>query len=66
MTEGEYKRLKRIQDAIADQQRKFAANSLEADKRFAPVQKAIADLLIAVKKRIAERDGRQRPPLNEI
>lgn len=66
MTEGEYKRLKGVQGAIAEQQRKLAANTLEAEKRFASVQKAIADLLMALKKRIAERDSRQRPPLNEI
>ncbi len=66
MREDEYKRLKRIQNAIAEQQRKLAANSLEAEKRSAPVHKAISDLLIAIKKRITERDGGQRPPLNEI
>jgi hypothetical protein len=66
MTENECQRLKRIQRAIAEQQRKLAANTLEASKRFASVQKANGDLLIAVKKGIAERDSRQHPPLNEI
>jgi hypothetical protein len=66
MTENEYKRLKRRQDSIAGQLRKLAANTLEEEKSFASVQKAIADLLMAVKKRIAERDSRQRPRLNGV
>jgi len=57
MTEDEYKRLKAIQDKIAEQQRIPAAKSLEAEDRFAPVEKAIADLFMAVKKRIAAREA---------
>ena len=56
MTEQEYKRLKAIQDTIAEQQKMGAANALVAEARFAPVRQRIADLLMAVKKRIADRD----------
>ena len=59
MTDEEYKRLRAIQNAIAEQERVFAAKAAAAEDRFAPVEKAIADLLVAVKKRIADRDGGQ-------
>jgi len=61
MTEHEYKRLERIQGAIAEQQRKLAAKSLVAEERSAAVLKAITDLLVAVKKRTTERDLGQHP-----
>ena len=64
MTEDEYKRLKRILDTIAEQQKMLTVKALDVEDRFAPVEKGIADLLAAVKKRISDRDGRQLPPLN--
>jgi hypothetical protein len=56
MTEVEYKRLKGILDAIAEQQKMLAVRTLDVEGRFAPVEKGIADLLAAVKKRISNRD----------
>ncbi len=52
MTKGEYRRLNNLLKAVAESQRTFAGNMLKAAKRFATTEKAIADLLIVVKKRI--------------
>ncbi|HEY3026741.1 MAG TPA: hypothetical protein VGJ55_11380 [Pyrinomonadaceae bacterium] len=59
MTEAEYKRLKEIQDSIAEQQKLFAARTRDAEKRFAPIDKRAAELLAVIKKRIRDRDGGQ-------
>jgi len=56
MTEDEYKRLKGILDTVADQQKMLAVRAVDVEGRFAPVEKGIADLLAAVKKRINDRD----------
>jgi hypothetical protein len=45
MTEEEYTRLRAIQNTIAEQQSIFAVKAVAAEDRFAPVEKAIADLL---------------------
>jgi hypothetical protein len=51
MREAEYIRLESLLKAVAEKQRIVAGNMLEAEKRFAVTEKAIMDLLNAVKKR---------------
>jgi hypothetical protein len=64
MTEEEYKRLRGIQEGIAQQLESLSTRAHDAEKRFAPIEKGIADLLTSVRKRISDRDGGQLPPLN--
>jgi hypothetical protein len=65
MTEDEYKQLKATLDRIAEHQGTLTLSSRAAEDRFSPVEKGIADLLGSIKKRISDRLGGQRPPLNE-
>jgi hypothetical protein len=51
MREVEYKRLEGLLQAVTEKQRTVADNMLEAEKRFAVTERAILDLLNAVKKR---------------
>jgi hypothetical protein len=51
MTEGEYRRLNATLKAVAEKQKTFADSSLEAEKRFAITEQAIADLLKEIKNR---------------
>jgi hypothetical protein len=64
MTEEEYKRLKGIQEDIAKQLKLLSTRDRDAEDRFAPIEKGIADLLTKVKRRINDSDGGQCPPLN--
>jgi len=64
MREKEYQRLKGIQVVIAEQLGALSTRDREAEDRFTPIEKGIADLLTKVKKRISDRDGGQRPPQN--
>ena len=50
MREAEYTRLEGLLKAVAEKQRIVAGNMLEAEKRFAVTEKAIMDLLNAVKR----------------
>jgi len=51
MKQGEYSRLKRMLNDVAEKQKTVAANMRRAERRFAVVEKRIADLLNAIKKR---------------
>lgn len=51
MEQDEYSRLKDILNAVAEKQRRVASNMRKAEKRFSRTEKAIANLLNAVKRR---------------
>lgn len=51
MTKDEYTRLKGLLDAVGEMQRIVAGNMLNARKRFALTEKALADLLTTIAKR---------------
>ena len=51
MSEVEYERLEGLLQAVTEKQRTVADNMLEAEKCFTVTEKAIMDLLNAVKKR---------------
>ena len=54
MKQREYTRLKNLLSVIAERRKTVGDNMLEAEKRFAAVEKAIAELLISIKKRTSE------------
>ena len=65
MTEDEYKEAKAMLDRIVAQERKLKVHAQDAEDSFTPVINGIIDLLAAARKRISNRLGGQRPPLNE-
>jgi len=54
MSKDEYTRLENLLTYLAETQETVADNMLKAEKRFAVTEKAIADLLSMIKKRIAD------------
>lgn len=55
MTKDEYGCLSDLLKAVAEKQKTFAANMLKAEKRFARVERAIAELLETVEKRMRNK-----------
>jgi hypothetical protein len=65
VTEDEYKQLKAMQDRITEHEKRLTAHARDPEDPFTRVEEGILDLLAAAKKRISDRIGGQRPPLNE-
>ncbi|HEY0366101.1 MAG TPA: hypothetical protein VGC73_06490 [Pyrinomonadaceae bacterium] len=65
MTEDEYKLLKAMIERVTGQEKRLKAHAQDAEDPFTPVINGILDLLAVGKKRLIDRLGGQRPPLND-
>ena len=65
MTEDEYRQLKATIDRITERENSLKAHALDAEDPFTPTVKGIIDLLGVAKKRLSDRIGGERPPLEE-